>query len=195
MGTARIMADLKNLFERRLTQYRHITDLILDSIPNVTEGVLQALSEDESSTLEWEDVQFEPEEELLTLIGAIRLDLGERIQLEDGRELHITEDNVEVFKRIIRVGIPFDLVENGSAEDIVNFFEDKKQMNYTTIDDLSGEFLDEFSEADFADLEEATENISKIERAMSTIIGFDTEDLSDEQIRQILLNTDNGKVH
>ena len=193
MGTARIMSDLKDLFERRLNHYSHITNLILDSIPNVTEGVLQALSEDESSTLEWEDAQFEPEEKLLTLIGAIRLDLGERVQLEDGRELHITEDNVEVFKRIIRVGLPFDLVENGSVDDIVDFFADKKQMNYTTISDLSEELLDDLP---LHELDEITEeDMHNVERALSTIIGFNTDDLSDEQIRQILYNIDEGNIH
>ena len=183
------MSDLKKLFDYRLDKYKQTTEKILQTIPNVMEGVLGALAEDESSTLEWEDIQFEPDEDLLILIGFIQLKIGERVKLESGREIHVTDENVEKFRRIVRVGIPLDLAENGSVEEVSKFFEGKRQTNYTTLDDIA-EDLDELEDID------EFENLEDLHRqAVTSIIGFDTEDLTDEQIRQIIDNNDEGKIH
>jgi hypothetical protein len=171
------MPNLKELFEERSRLYYEKTDLILQSMPHVIEGVLLALEEDAGSSIVWEDAQLAPEDDVIVLIGFIQLIPGENIVLDTGKTISITEDNAESFRRILRVGIPLDLVENGSVEEITEYFIQRKDKNYENV-------------------EEIVESIDNIEtQAVASITGFDMDELSEDQIRQVMQHLDKDKIH
>jgi len=171
------MLDIKELFEERSRLYYENTDLILQSMPHVLEGVLLALEEDAGSNVVWEDAQLAPEDDVIVLIGFIQLIPGENIVLDTGKTISITEDNAETFRRILRVGIPLDLVENGSVEEITEYFIQRKEKNYENIEEIV----------------DAIDNLET--QAATSITGFDTEGLSEDKIRQIMQHLDKDKIH
>jgi hypothetical protein len=171
------MSNIKELFEERSRHYYKTTDLILQSMPHVLEGVILALEEDTSSNVVWEDAQLSPEDDVIVLIGFIQLIPGEDLVLDTGKTISITEENAEAFRRILRVGIPLDLVENGSVEEITEYFIQRKEKNYDSI-------------------EEAVDAIGILEQQTATsLTGFDTEGLSEDKIRQIMQHLDKDKIH
>lgn len=151
--------------------YKEGTATIIQSMETVIEGVLLALGDDAESGLTWEDAQFIPDEKVIILIGVIKINEGESITIDTGETISITEDNANAFQRILRVGIPVDMVENGSVEEITEYFLQRKHKNYT----MEG-------------------NDTKESRPHS-ILGFDTTYLSKEQILQIFQHIDKDKVH
>lgn len=162
--------SIDNLFVERDRLYKEGTDTILQAMSNVLEGVLLALEEDAGSDLMWEDVQMVPEDNVIILIGIIKINEGESITIDTGETISITEDNANAFQRILRVGIPIDMVENSSVEDITEYFMQRKNKNYkSTEKETTG--------------------------TASSVTEFNTEDLSEEQIQQIFRNIDKDKIH
>jgi len=185
--------EIENLFVHRLKEYQRHTDDILESIPNAVEGIKQTLVGEQYDTLQWDDTQYSIDEGVLLLIGSVRLQIGENIQLDDGRVVNITEENVETLRRLIRVAIPIDVAVNGSVEEVVEYFADKQHKNYAPITNEDGEPQ---NVEDLLSEELVEEYHSKVLKdQMESVLGFDTEGLTDEQIEQILLTSTDRKVH
>ena len=119
--------SLSTLFEERDEQFAEITAEIFDRIPNVLEGVytflVQANEGYENGTVSWEDVFLL--DNVLTLIGIVSYKPGTEFVLE-GKPVEVTEANSAYFQRIIRMGIPLNVAEEGTVEDILEFFSNIK---------------------------------------------------------------------
>lgn len=176
--------SIKELFDKRNQSYTEQTQLILESIPHVLEGVVQALGSDGGTEITWQDIQIMPTDDLVVLTGTIGLQPGEVVKKDQGDTIVITEDNVKDYQRLLRVGIPLMLVENGTIEEITQFFADNKNKNYQSINEL--DFVND-------EIPEDDELLQK--QVLDSITGFDLDDLDDEQIIQMISNLDEGKIH
>ena len=116
------MTNIKNLFEKRNESYQKQTDNILQLMAHVLEGVIIALDEDAGSEVTWEDVQMVPADDVILLTGFIQLNPGESVTLDTGRTINVTEENMKDFRRILRVAVPIDIAENGTVDDVADFF-------------------------------------------------------------------------
>lgn len=162
---------LLELFEERDEMFKEITDKIYEEIPHVVEGarkfLLKQEGEEEVGNLSWEDISIYPDGEdpfgFLMLVGVISYRIGDTYVTTAGEKIEVTLSNVDYFRRLLRIGIPFDLVESNSVEAVTTFLEQTatedsqqatetaEQIIRTIVDAASGE-----SESEF-DLDELTE--------------------------------------
>ena len=186
-------SEIEKLFLHRLHEYQQNTKTILKTMPNALEAIRQTLVDEEYGTLQWEDIQYSIEDGVIVLIGNVQLAVGDNIQLDDGRVVNVTEENVDTLRRLIRVALPIDMAVNGSVDDVLEYLVDKQHKNYVPIENEDGEpqTVDDLLQDDV--VQQYHSQVLKDE--MESVLGFDTEGLTDEQIEQILLNTKNGKIH
>jgi len=189
------MTEPKSLelhFLKRYQEYLIHTQDILTQIPNVLEAITRTLVDEQYTTLQWEDAQYSADDGILILIGNVKVEIGDDIQLDDGRKVAVTEENVSTLRRIVRVGIPMDLAEHGSVEDIQDYLANKQHKNYTPLD-AEGEpqTVDDLMSED-----QVTEYYNKIlKEDVEEVFGFDSEDLTDDQVQQLLLIDKSEKQH
>jgi len=165
------MKILKDLFTEREELYVDYTNAVLDVLDQtVLEATYEVLSVD-PDTVEWQDVQLI--DDIILLIATIIYSPGDVVVLKTGEQVTLDENNYESYQRIIRIGISLELASTGTKADIIDFLR-KSQTTGDSDDDISD------------DIES------------STVGGFSTENLSEDQIRQlsILQRTNTGgKTH
>ena len=144
-------------------------------MPHVLEGITVTLANEESSSLEWEDVQFMHEDGIVVITGNIQLAVGDAFKLDNGKQVTVTEENVDSFRRVIRVGIPLEIAQEGNVDDVIGFLDGKKQKNYLAGDELTEQ-------------PETTIGQAPTDDPAQTVNGFDLEGLTDDQIRQLMLS-------
>lgn len=155
------MNDLKQLIEARDTEFKSKTKLILKEMIHVLRGTIKVLrleTEAANGNLVWEDVSLVHDEleddDFIMLVGAISYTPGESFTLPNGRDVKVTEDTVEYFRRLIRVGIPLSIAVDGDIDDVVEFLhksieeaEEDSGLIISSLDDDSEEFdLDDLSD-------------------------------------------------
>ncbi len=121
---------LKDKFNKRDITFNNATSDILMAIPHVLEGIVQFLELDkeaEEGNLVWEDInrfiESEDDEGFIIVTGIVIYNPGETFELTNGEIVEITEDNADYFRRVVRTGIPFDVADRGTQEDVVAFLE------------------------------------------------------------------------
>lgn len=165
---------VKKLFENREKHFKDDTDAILDSMSTATAAIAKFIKKTDDVVIEggeltWEDVTYiggveKDNEGYVIFIGVQSHQPGETFSLPNGQTVAITEETAEYFRRMIRVGLPFHLAVEGSAEEIVQFMEEAaKRDPYDPYD------LDMMLES-----EPSTE--------------FDLEELTDEQRESLMLH-------
>jgi len=127
--------SIEEMFIKRYNAYRKHTMGIIKSMEHVTKGIELTLVDEEYETLAWEEVQYIPEDQIVVLSGNIKLTVGDDIQLDTGKVVTVTEENVDGLRRIVRVGIPVKLALDGSAEDVFEFLKGSETKNYTLLED------------------------------------------------------------
>lgn len=162
------MSGLKDLFDYREKTNNETTRKIFHFIEHVTQGIMEFIDDQEDQKEEslgifsWEDALYLNNEMafgtngMLLVIGTFSYNIGSNIILPNGEKIKITEETVNYFKRIIRIGIPFDLAETGSKEEIISFLENtvsqeereereeqESKPNVISIDDFNIEGLTE----------------------------------------------------
>lgn len=121
---------LEQLFAHREQQFRRNTERILTSMKNVIDGVVQFLNLNEElaqGQLTWQDVQFR--DEIVMLIGFIDYPPGAKFATSNGEVVVVSEQTVDYFRRIIRMGLPADLVHKNSADDTIAFLQEIQKQN------------------------------------------------------------------
>lgn len=187
------MSELNKLeqeFVNRYSNYQRNTMQIFKLIPNVLEGIHQALTSSEYDNLKWEDIQYTSEDRVLILIGNVKLAVGDRMQLDSGKVVNITEENVDTLRRLVRVGIPLDLAESGSVDNVIDYISNNTHRDYE-------ELTDDPQNVDELLTEEQVNKYYKesIGEAAELVLGFDTEGLTEDQIEQMMLNMNSRKIH
>jgi hypothetical protein len=169
------MADLRAMLERRDATVKQLNDAIIKAIPNVISGAERFIRarEGRSGTLRWEDITFFRDEDYIMLIGVLEYKEGDLIELPNGAEFEVTEHTTEHFKRLLRLGIPYDLAALGTEDDVIDFlFESARES--------------EESE-DVIDLDELEKHLAQLPVADNP--EFDEDALTDEQLEQLKLFT------
>jgi len=137
------VSTLEEKLKHRDLLFQKHTFEILKNIPHVLEAVIQHLDiaqEAESGNLLWEDVgrygDKNDERGIVVLVGVVTYQPGDTFELTNKEVIDITEDTSDYFKRMIRIGIPFDLADNGSTAEVLEFLNDSDDIeSELTIDD------------------------------------------------------------
>jgi hypothetical protein len=164
------VTDLKQLFKTRDEAVDKLTAGILKAIPNVIEAAQQFVRDREGTTgiLEWKDVSYFEEDGYIMFIGLLEYQTGDTVTLPNGSYFELSEHNLDHFKRVIRLGVPYDLAASGTVEEVLKFLE-------ASADDDSSEAQVELEE--FLQLP-----VSEVDNTE-----FDLDALTDEQKEQLRL--------
>lgn len=164
------MNKIERLFKQRDKTYQTHTDRILKSLSAVIDGVVQFLhltKELAQGQLTWQNIQMQ--KDVVMLIGIIEYPPGATFATSQGDQMVVSKENKDYFTRILRLGLPVDLVEKGNAEDVLKFLSS-------------------------AEAEEKTE-VVELPENLAGIQDFDLDDLTDEQKITLLVRADDKKVH
>ena len=169
------MGKLKDLFEERTRMFVGYSDRILKQAENnVIPAVLEMLdlNDNELEKLEWTNVQMNDDH--LVLNGVIAYKEGDVIT--DG-DMTVTLDAAMalLLDKIIRVGIPMELAENGSKVDVLDHLMESQRQLKDEYEAVYGH--------EPPTMEEAMEQALREELGMNFDFGpdFDYNDLSEEQ--------------
>ena len=166
------MNNLERLFKQRDRTYQAHTDRILKSLSTVIDGVVQFLNLKEElaqGQLTWQNVQMQ--QEVVMLIGIIEYPPGAKFATSQGEQMVVSKENKDYFKRILRLGLPTDLVEKGNTEDVMKFLSNVDK-----------------------NAEEKVEYV-ELPKELAGIQDFNLDDLTDEQKNALLVRVDDKKVH
>ena len=142
--------EIKALFKKREDTFETLSKEILDLMPNVLEGCAMFVADrgGNAENLEWDNVAFYEDRNVIMLIGSVKHDIGDVVVMPNGMHAEVDAENVEYFKSMLHLGIPFKLVEEASAEDIKNFMDetlDTDEHEIEASDDIDFN-LDELTE-------------------------------------------------
>lgn len=123
---------------------------ILDHIRlNVLDAIKEFFADSnelgDNKTLEWEQIGYVDQHNMLVLIGMIRYAPGAQVKTETGDVVTITEDLAPYFHRVIRVGLPFELVDE--TKDKVKEFLKSREIERQDEQTEAVEFLRELLRA------------------------------------------------
>lgn len=95
----------------------------------------------------WEEISLY--NDVVLMIGVVEYNPGAKLKTFRGDVIDITEQNAKTLQRLIRIGVPVELVAEGDSEKIYHFLADSVDFD----DDITSSLA---SDTDF-DLEELTE--------------------------------------
>ena len=159
---------LKERFRRRDSAFKKSTDKILEMIPNVLDGITDFLriQEDEGKPdVRWEDIMYfaDAEPPTVMLITVISYPPGSEFMMPNGEVIKVTDVTVDYFRRMIRFGIPMDVVTNASRKEIAEFLKKtaEEDEDIVAVPNLDSETLAANVATDGFDLDELTEEQRK----------------------------------
>ena len=145
------MNDLKRLFEEREFNFKRDTTIILKKLLNALKAIVQFLDIHEKALkgdLVWEAISFvagdENEDDYIMMVGVISYVPGEKFTLSTGEQIIVTEDTVDYFRRVVRIGVPYEIAINSTVDEIVKFFETRSV-------ELESDMRDRLIEAELED--------------------------------------------
>ena len=113
------MTKIKDYFREREEQYDSYTAIILDEMSHVFDVIKDLLDEETAEFLEWKSTEMVGDH--IIVLGVITYPIGHKIKLKSGEMVTIDEDTQELLQRIVRLGIPAELIDNKDKEDIKKF--------------------------------------------------------------------------
>ena len=169
------MGKLQDLFDKRIKQYSDCSDRIMKLLEkSVLPAVIDMmdLSENEIEKLEWRNVQIN--EDHVVLNGIIAYKEGDVIT--DGESTVTLDASMALLlDKMIRVGIPMDLAESGSKDEIYDHLSESQRQLREEYEAVYGH--------EPPTMEEAMEEAIRQELGMNFDIGpdFDYNELTEEQ--------------
>ena len=147
-------------FDEREKAYNDKTVEIIESLPNVVSGCKKfVLSKGTgNSQIEWADITYLVEFDMLVLIGVVRYAPGETVKLPNGETAVVTEDTTDYFKSMLRLGIPLKMAESGTDDDVLEFLKETIETEVVTVPAEENEA----SPAESFDLDELSEEQRKV---------------------------------
>jgi len=126
-----MMENLKQLFDDRDDIIEKYTDNILRALKPQLEMFSDFFQQHniDPENITWGDVVLF--DKLVVLIGYIHYNLGDQVVLPEGRVVEVTDDVVELLQSYFRIGIPLDIIERGSEEELKKYLEDEMKF-YST---------------------------------------------------------------
>lgn len=119
---------LEKLFKNRERSYKRATNNIFKAITHATDGVmafLQDTTEINKGELTWQEVMLH--DKIVVIVGFVQYPVGASFTSSAGEEIVVDENNVDYFKRVMRITLPQELVERGTTEQITEFMHALQQ--------------------------------------------------------------------
>lgn len=160
---------LLELLDEREKHFQSLTDQLIDMItPNVAIAVIERLTQQrkfgDGQKITWQQVVHVPSVNMLIVLAVLELPPGFKTKLASGEEFEVTEENAGYFSYPIRIGVPMDLAQSGTKEQVHEYLEKQERE------------MEEATEAALHRLEKELEQAKEPEE-------FDISVLSDEQKR------------
>jgi len=173
--------NLRQQFHQRDRTFSKHTKAILDALVDVTNGASEFIKSLPDSfykhgTVVWEDVSLV--KDYIMLVGVLRYENGTTFMFKN-EMIEITEANKEYWQRVMRVGVPLDIIESGTKEDIIQFLQSVYDAELNEVNELIKEIEEEFYSSDDESKEEEE---------------FDLDQLSEEQRKQLQMFRGNGGI-
>lgn len=170
---------LTTLFTRREDSYKKGTEAIFNKMyPTVLAAIKEFVGPDLAERLEWHDaVQVE---DVITIIAFVAAKVGEELIIGMGEKILVTEQNKDLMSSIIRIGVPVDLADKASKEEVMKFLREEEARRVEAV--LGGH-----GEVDPEDLLNYAADPTE----------FDMDSLDKDQLEQLLMHEsgNKGKVH
>lgn len=145
------MTHIKSIIEKREEVYNEFTDAILGELHHVTNAATLLLPEDLQPRLVWKNVTLV--DDTLIVSGMLEFPIGEKIVTDDEIEVEVTAEMQSLLNRVVRVGVPMDMVENSTTQQIIEyltrledeanqqvFINESLNTSNETVDDMAGDF-------------------------------------------------------
>jgi len=134
------MTNLIDLFHARDDAFDDYSQKIFDSITNVIDGCNRFVAKRgiTPQMLKWEGISLIKDDHIVLLFGTVSYHPGDHLVLPDGEELEITDEAPGHFTAMVRFGIPYDLVVDGTDDEIYSFLNDTIEERL----EVSAELLD-----------------------------------------------------
>lgn len=175
------MKDAEVLLLQRDKLFEDQTNVILERIGPTLDGIRDYLTYADPSytpgVFNWEDISIFAE--LLMLVGIVRYDVGATFIL-DGDTIEITADNKEYFNRVLRIGIPFAIINQNDSTAVYDFLS--QLHSAIEMSEEAARILNE--DIEVIDPTVVSYPVNEFE--------FDLEELSDEQ-REALVRFEQSK--
>lgn len=160
------------LLSLREEAYREITNALLQVLQPVFVAVDLLLDDETRKSVKWVNVEpmesTMPEINHVLIVGICKFPVGHVVTLENDEEMEVTETNQELLQRILRIGIPTTLVEQGDVAEIRKFLEEHTDMGGIGI---------------------------KLKEETEIIKDFDLDVLTDKQRRAMISHGSKGKMN
>ncbi len=116
------MDELKKIFEARDSAFEQQTLKIFNIIHMTLVCVETFLNDIDPifavGNITWEDVNLV--DDGIIIIGMVDYTVGTKMEI-DGNMIVITQDNIEYFRRIVHMSLPFDLIYDNDEDTIMEF--------------------------------------------------------------------------
>lgn len=174
--------DLKACLVDIITAYDKILlnkNEILDAMESVLFPLVYDTMNITKEDTEWKNVFSKGN--MIYFIGLVPVNTGSgKLVDENGDELNITEENAHLYKSILRIGIPIDMVIRENSEEILAFFKDNADEDGVSSD--AGVPVDD----------EAL--LTYVGSGDNVMDSFDMSELTDEQLLNLNL-THKGRLN
>jgi hypothetical protein len=141
------------LFTRRDEVFDEFTDAILEELNEAKMAAAEMIGVDFKDRIKWSAVAV-VDANTLVMAGEVQFEVGETIQDEEGLEITVTEEMLPALTRVVRIGVPFDMAETGTKQEILDYLKTFKETQkgesieaiegentgIDTVADLAGEF-------------------------------------------------------
>lgn len=183
------MSKIKQLIEKRDATYTQMSKSIIEKeLSHLVTALSSVFSEENPSAsekIEWDDVDI-VNNQLLILHGSINVFPGEIVVLDGGEEVVVNEEIAQYLTRVIKISLPLTLVETGDKADIEQFVRNQTRRVHKTSNDVKDEI---------ERLAHGNGLVSTEPTLVDDIDGFDMNNLTEEQQKQLILFARHGKVN
>lgn len=171
--------SLEELFQMRANEFQSTTREIISLMPGTLTAGEEFLELGENQDMEWQDAALTENEEygpVILLAGVSTFKLGTKIETSQGT-VEVTEQNQKALCRVFRIGIPIDMAQRDSSEEVLAFMIRKK-----------AEAEAELEQAVAAMTGGAPQEVQQKQiQVQANLQGFDLNALTDEQRKALEL--------
>ena len=171
-----------NVLQRMSLRDEHFaneTKIVFDAIPHVTKAIDEYLNtyisfESVQGVIDWVDISNY--DGIVTASGIFQYLNGVEISIE-GEKILITNSNKDLYQKVIRIGLPEEIVVRGSSKEIVEYLLTMEEAGSTPKANM------------------VSDPMASSERSASIDQEFDLDGLTEEQKLAYKLSTPEGSIN
>lgn len=130
---------IKDLFRRRTRAYDRHTKKILEAMSPITDIIRDVVFDDTplKDHLKWTTIVYDKPTDVILLIGEAAFPIGFELEADDGKIVKVDKRLQDHLTRVIQVGLPCNLVEEGDEKNVKQFLTENTLVNETPNDPSS----------------------------------------------------------